>query len=209
MQNMHRLPSHIKPERYKILLKPNLEEFTFEGEETIFLTLEKPTKRITLHSAELEIDSAEAVLNGVENWVGKIAYDIKAETATFTFPKAIPAGKGQLKLTFRGILNDKMRGFYRSKYIHNGGEKHLATTQFESTDARRAFPCFDEPAHKAIFDVSLVIPKDMTAISNAIETQILEHGEGLKIVEFESTPKMSTYIVAFLVGHFEYIQGRR
>ncbi len=204
MQSKHRLPSYVKPERYKILLKPDLEKFTFSGEETIYLILEKPTKQITLHCAEIEIDSVK--VSGGQ--AGKISYDSKAETATLTFQKPLAKGKGELELSFRGILNDKMRGFYRSKYFLGGQEKHLAVTQFESTDARRAFPCFDEPSHKAIFDVSLVIPKDMTAISNAIETQISEHEAGFKIVEFESTPKMSTYIVAFLVGHFEYVQGR-
>jgi len=199
MKNKHRLPAHIKPERYKIMLRPDLEKFTFEGEETIFLNLKKATKKITLHSTELVIESLDGA---------KVKYNQAAETATLIFYKNLPKGKGQLKLKFKGILNDKMRGFYRSKFEHQGQVKHLATTQFESTDARRAFPCFDEPAHKAIFDVTLIIPKDLTAISNSIETQILEHEGGYKIVEFESTPKMSTYLLAFLVGDFEYLKGR-
>ncbi len=207
MKNTHRLATYVKPERYKILLTPDLSKFSFEGQETIYLSLEKPTKEITLHSLEIEIDSAEFT-SGNETLVGKVKYNLKAETATLTFPQILKKGKGELKLFFRGILNDKMRGFYRSKYTFNGEERYLATTQFESTDARRAFPSFDEPAHKAIFDVSLIIPKHLTAISNTIETQIVEHNAQLKLVEFESTPKMSTYILAFLVGEFEYVQGR-
>ncbi len=190
------------------MLKPDLNEFTFTGEETISLSLDKPTKQITLHAAELKIESAEFVHKNLEIWAGKISYDKKAETATFTFPKNIQKGKGQLKLIFKGILNDKMRGFYRSKYELNGEEKHLATTQFESTDARRAFPCFDEPAHKAIFDVTLMVPAKTMAISNALESNIREHESGLKIVEFASTPRMSTYLLAFIVGDFEYIEGK-
>lgn len=206
--NKHRLPVHVRPERYKIILKPDLEKFIFEGEETIYLTLDKPTKEITLHSVDLKILSVEWVHSGKENWVGKISYDKKAETATFKFPKSLEKGKGELRLKFKGILNDKMRGFYRSKYTLGGLDKHLATTQFESTDARRAFPCFDEPAKKAIFDVTLMIPSHLTAISNTVESSVKEHEAGVKIVEFEPTPKMSTYLLAFLVGEFEYIEGK-
>lgn len=208
MQKSARLPSHIVPERYKIKLKPDLNEFTFTGEETIHLILEKPAKQIILHSAELEIESAEFIHKNNEIWAGKIAYDKKAETATFTFPKNIRKGEGQLRLIFKGILNDKMRGFYRSKYEHEGKEKYLATTQFEATDARRAFPCFDEPHQKAIFDVSLIIPKGHKAISNTIESVVSEHESGYQIIEFAPTPKMSVYLLAFIVGDFEYIEGK-
>jgi len=204
MKKNVRLPVHVKPERYKIFLKPDLVGFSFEGEETISLTLNKPThgssnKEITLHSAEIKIESVE--FDGV---FGKVKYNKKAETATFTFLKSLKSGKGELKIIFKGILNDKMRGFYRSQY----GDKHLATTQFESTDARRAFPSFDEPSQKAIFDVTLMIPGHTTAISNTLETSVKEHESGYKIVEFAPTPKMSTYLLAFIVGEFEYIEGR-
>ena len=213
MKTSVRLPPHVKPQRYEIMLRPNLENFTFEGEESIFLTLDKPTKEITLHAVELEIEAVEwskgtlrqAQGHGLD---GKVSYDKKAETATFTFPKYLEKGKGELKLKFKGILNDKMRGFYRSKFQHDGQDKHLAVTQFESTDARRAFPCFDEPSQKAIFDVTLMVPGHTTAISNTIESAVKEHESGLKIVEFEPTPKMSTYLLAFIVGEFEYIEGR-
>ncbi len=184
MKISHRLPTHVKPERYQIMLKPNLENFTFEGEETISLTLEKSTKEITLHSVDLEIESVEWIHHGKESWAGKVVYDPKNETATFTFKKNTEKGKGQLKLKFKGLLTDKMRGFYRSKY---GEDKHLATTQFESTDARRAFPCFDEPSQKAIFDVTLMIPANTVAISNTVETSVLEHESGYKIVKFAPT----------------------
>ncbi|MBI2196944.1 M1 family metallopeptidase [Candidatus Daviesbacteria bacterium] len=205
-KNEVRLPVHVKPERYRIMLRPDLEGFTFYGEETIFLVLEKPTKQITLHAAELEIESAEFIHGNKEVWAGRINYDKKAETATFTFAKNIQKGKGQLKLAFKGILNDKMRGFYRSRYEVSGVSKHLATTQFESTDARRAFPSFDEPAQKAVFDVTLVVPAKTVAISNTIESNIREHESGYKVIEFAPTPKMSTYLLAFIVGEFESVE---
>ncbi len=205
MKNPHRLPVHVKPEHYKIVLKPNLEQFSFEGEETISLVLEKSTKQITLHSAEIKIESVEWVHKSKENWAGRVVYNEKSETAVFNFPKTLEKGKGELKLKFTGVLNDKMRGFYRSKY---GENQYLATTQFESTDARRAFPSFDEPAQKAIFDVTLMIPAKTVAISNTLESSVREHESGYKIVEFAPTPKMSTYLLAFIVGDFEYIEGK-
>ena len=207
MKHKVRLPVHVIPERYEIFLKPDLKKFTFEGEETIFVKINKSAKQLILHSAEIEIQNVEFV-HGKSTLVGKISLDEKAETATFKFSKSIPTGKGQLKIKFTGILNDKMRGFYRSKYLHNGKEKYLATTQFESTDARRAFPSFDEPSNKAIFDVTLMVPKGLTAISNTLESEISEHESGYQIVKFAPTPRMSTYLLAFVVGDFEYIEGK-
>ncbi len=203
-----RLPSYIKPDRYQLTIKPDLEGFTFSGEEIIFLRLGKTTREITLHAKELDVFDVKFQISNNKFQTGKIKYDIKAETATFTFLTSLPKGKGELRLSFKGILNDQMRGFYRSRYMHNGKEKHMATTQFEATDARRAFPCFDEPAHKAVFDVTLMVQPGLTAISNTIETSVKEHESGYNIVKFAPTPKMSTYLLAFIVGDFEYIEGR-
>jgi puromycin-sensitive aminopeptidase len=203
-----RLTKDAVPKKYEISLKPDLEAFVFEGEETIHLTLKKPTKTLTLHSTELEIDSAEAITKDGGLFARKITYNEKAETATFAFEKPLPKGAVRLKIVFRGVLNDKMHGFYRSSYDAEGKQRHLATTQFEATDARRAFPCFDEPAMKAVFEVSLVIPTESTAISNTVPTEILEHSGGYKTVRFAPTPLMSTYLLAFIVGDFEHIEKK-
>lgn len=202
-----RLPSHIRPIRYKITIKPDLDAFVFEGKEDISISIGKSTRSITLHSAELEILSVEYIA-GKSSMTGNVSYADAEELATFTFPKNIQKGKGILKISFTGILNDKMRGFYRSRYEHGGETFHMAVTQFESTDARRAFPCFDEPAHKAVFEVSLVVPEDRVAISNTLETDISEHSPGYKVVTFSPSPKMSSYLLAFIVGHFEHIEGK-
>ncbi|MBI5400700.1 MAG: M1 family metallopeptidase [Candidatus Yonathbacteria bacterium] len=206
-KNVH-LVSYIKPERYQLSLKPDLDAFVFEGEETISLTLDEKVKKITIHSVDLEIESAVVAQNKVKTFATKISYDKKSETATFMFPKSVDAGKAKLTLVFRGILNDKMHGFYRSRYEIAGKEYHMATTQFEATDARRAFPCFDEPAVKAVFDIKIIVPKKSTAISNTMPIAIREHSAGYQVVEFSPTPKMSTYLVAFIVGDLEHIEKK-
>ncbi len=203
-----RLSRDVLPTRYEIKLKPDLEAFVFEGQESIHLTLKKPQRSITLHADELEIESAEALVGTASHNAQKISYDKTAETATFDFAKTLPKGKLQLKIIFRGILNDKMRGFYRSSFEHAGKTHHIATTQFESTDARKAIPCFDEPDMKAVFDVTLIVPKEMTAISNTLPVDTAKHGGDYKMVRFSPTPKMSTYLLAFIVGDFEYIQKK-
>jgi puromycin-sensitive aminopeptidase len=201
--NNIRLPDYIVPKEYFLSLKPDLSTFTFSGDEEIIIEIQKPVNEISIHSDEVEIQNAK-----YDSQKGEIFYDKETETATIKFEKQIPKGKGKLHLTFTGILNDKMRGFYRSKYVMDGIDEHIAVTQFESTDARRAFPCFDEPAKKAIFHVSLVVPEEHTAISNTEITEIKEHEAGYKVVRFSPTPIMSTYLLAFVVGKFEYIEKK-
>ncbi len=202
-----RLTPDIKPKRYTITLKPDLESLTFSGKEIIDITIGVNTKTITLHSKDIKIETVEIQCGREVQFAQKISYSIDTETVTFTFRQPIKKGRAKLFLIFNGIINDNLRGFYRSRYVVNGKDKTLATTQFESTDARRAFPCFDEPAKKAIFDVSLIIPGNHTAISNTLPISIEEHEVGYKIVEFASTPRMSTYLLAFIIGEFECIEG--
>jgi len=200
------------------MIKPDLESFTFSGNEVIKINIEKDTKEITLHSKDIDIEtvsisSKQKVVGSKKNtkekqFARKITYDTEKETATFYFKNKIEKGKSELSITFCGIISENLRGFYKSKYILNGEEKYIATTQFEATDARRAFPCFDEPAHKAIFEVSFIIPNSHTAISNTLPINIKEHTSGYNVVSFAPSPIMSTYLVAFIIGEFEYIEGK-
>jgi puromycin-sensitive aminopeptidase len=199
-----RLPNHISPISYNLEIKPDLESFTFSGKEVIKFKTDKEISEITLHSKDLDIETVRCG----EQFASKITYNTKEETSTFYFKNKIKKGQSELSIIFSGIIGNNLRGFYKSKYHLDGKEKYIATTQFEATDARRAFPCFDEPARKAIFEVSLIIPKNHTAISNTLPISTVEHEAGYKVVSFAPTPIMSTYLLAFIVGEFEYVEGR-
>ena len=202
-----RLSSDITPLYYNIVIKPDLESFVFTGNETIDIKVLKETNKITLHSKDINIEKVELIdKNKKIQFATNIKYDEDKETATFIFNNKI-SGKVKINIIFEGVINESLRGFYKSKYELNGITKHIATTQFEATDARRAFPCFDEPAHKSVFEVSLIIPGSHTAISNTLPKSIEEHEAGYKIVKFAPTPIMSTYLLAFIIGEFEYKEG--
>ncbi|MBI3633025.1 MAG: M1 family metallopeptidase [Candidatus Vogelbacteria bacterium] len=202
------LPSYIKPERYRLMIHPNLMDFSFKCEETIYLRTEKATREIALHGVDLKITKATLVSDGKEIVASKISYKPLEDKILFTFAKSIPKGNVELHFNFTGEINDKMAGFYRSKYVVNGENKFLATTQFEATDARRAFLCVDEPRAKAVFDMTFLIPPTHTVISNTHIENIKEHESGYKLVSFTPTPRMSTYLVAFIVGEFDFLETK-
>ncbi len=200
-ENPYRLPRHVIPSRYDLRLEPDLAAATFAGEETITVEVVTPTAEVVLNSIEIEIDEATVQVGDGEPLAATVALDTKSERATLTFPSELPAGPASLHLRFRGILNDKLVGFYRSTFTdESGAERVLATTQMEATDARRAFPCWDEPDAKAVFGVTLVVPDDLLAVSNAGEIGREPAGEGKVAVRFADTMPMSTYLVAFVVG---------
>jgi puromycin-sensitive aminopeptidase len=199
----YRLPRHILPSRYDLRLEPDLQAATFAGSETIAISVSRPTKSIVLNAAELDVTSATIHNGRGRSQRATVALDEPAERCRLTFPTAITAGAWTLSLSFRGKLNDKLRGFYRSTYKDATGATHvLAATQFEATDARRAFPCWDEPDFKAVFAATLVIDPALTAVSNtAVVSERSENGK--TALRFADTMKMSTYLVAFVVGRLE------
>ena len=204
-QKPYRLPTTVTPERYEIRLTPDLSAARFDGEEKITVQVHEAVRQIRVNAAELEFKAVSVDGPAGKVLVGDVSLDSENEQAAFDFPETLTPGRWQLRISFSGILNDKLHGFYRSTYKDNNGqEKPLASTQFESTDARRAFPCWDEPAFKAVFQPTLIIDQGLTAISN---TRVIRetplHETGKKEVEFVDSIKMSTYLVAFIVGEFE------
>ena len=199
----YRLPRHVVPIRYDLRLEPDLPGATFSGQETITLTIHQPTSAIVLNAIELDIVSAQIEGGSGPMRQATIALDASLERCHFTFTEPLSPGTWRLTIAFRGTLNDKLRGFYRSTYKDERGTAHsLAATQFEATDARRAFPCWDEPDFKAVFATTLVIDPTLTAVSNSsVVTETL--AAGMKVVHFADTIKMSTYLVAFIVGRIE------
>ncbi|MGB6724419.1 MAG: M1 family metallopeptidase [Terracidiphilus sp.] len=198
-----RLPTTVVPTHYKLTLTPDLKAATFSGDEQIDVDIKQPLNSITLNSIEIAFQSVTVSAGGAQQ-TATVSLDENKQQATFTFPDSLPAGPATLTIHYTGILNNELRGFYLSKTAR----RNYAVTQFESTDARRAFPSFDEPAFKATFDVSLVIDDGDTAISNtAIESDTPGPGAAKHTLTFGTTPKMSTYLVAFLVGDFQCSSG--
>jgi aminopeptidase N len=200
-----RLPSTVRPQHYSLTLAPDLKSATFSGSEVIDVTLAEPTTAITLNAHDLTFRSVKIEAAGKEQ-TANVSLDKEKLQATFTVPDQLASGKATLKIQYDGILNGELRGFYLSKTAR----RNYAVTQFESTDARRAFPSFDEPAFKATFDISLIVDKNDTAISNGpIVSDTPGPAADKHTLKFLTTPKMSTYLVAFLVGDFQCSSGEQ
>jgi len=219
----YRLPQAVWPLHYEIELTPDFEHFTFHGQVAIDVDVRQATSQITLNARELKLGKAVVESADGTSLNGTVALDEELERAVISFNGTLGKGKWRLKVPFTGILNDELKGFYRSTWTDAEGKTHvIATTQFEATDARRAFPCFDEPEFKATFKVVLYVPHDYTALSamrpvsistmsvSAAPAELALHGHGdavepglLKRVEFGTTPLMSTYYLAFMAGEFE------
>jgi tricorn protease interacting factor F2/3 len=198
---------HVVPVNYDLTFETNFNNFTFNATEILYVKIKRPTKEIILNAAELTIRKCH-ILYGSKQIVAATKTDEKKETITISIPKKI-RGDARIIMEFTGILNDKLIGFYRSQYKDKqGNTKYLATTQFEAADARRAFPCFDEPAAKATFDITLITKKHETAISNM--NVVSKKTVGNKTIhKFARTPIMSTYLVYLGVGEFEFLTSRQ
>ncbi len=161
----YRLPTQVVPSRYDLRLEPDLATLSFRGEETVAVTVAEPTDEVVLNAVELAITEATIANDRGEALRGVPTMDEAAERCRIAFPRHLAPGAWRLRLVFTGHLNDKLRGFYRSSYKDASGATHLlAATQFEATDARRAFPCWDEPAFKAVFAVTLAIDPALAAV---------------------------------------------
>ena len=209
MATSNRLPDTVRPETYSIELRPDLGDFTFRGSESIRIRVARPVKTIILNAKELQVHEATVRSSrGRPVPAARIDTEPTTERVRLTFADPIPKGAATLALGFTGTLNDQLAGFYRSKYTTTAGkEGYMAATQFEATDARRAFPCWDEPAAKASFEVTLIVPDGMAAVSNTPVLQDERLVDGTHRVRFAKTPTMSTYLLAFVIGPLEALKG--
>ena len=194
----YRLPTVARPTRYDLRLAPSLPDASFAGTVMIELDIEHETPWLVLNAAELTI--ASCTVDGVDaTW----SLDEATDRLVVTPSTPITAGTNTLAIEFAGTLNDKLRGFYRSTYVDEDGvEQVIATTQMQSTDCRRAFPCWDEPEFKAVFGVTLDVESGLTAISNSPEVERRDV-DGRTVIRFADTMVMSSYLVAFVVGRLE------
>jgi tricorn protease interacting factor F2/3 len=194
----------VSPINYRLTFEPDLKKFTFNGMESVSADCKKPTQLITMDCAELKIISCQVQSNGkIIKSFPKI--NDKKEELEIKLSKKVK-GEIIIDLEFQGILNDRLLGFYRSQYVQNGKTKYLATTQFEAADARRAFPCWDEPEAKATFEISIIADNKFTAISNMPIKSKKKIGSKT-LYNFSKTPLVSTYLIYLGVGEFEYLTG--
>ncbi|GMY28909.1 aminopeptidase M1-like [Fagus crenata] len=202
-----RLPKFAVPKHYDIKLKPDLTAYNFGGSVSIELNIVEDTSFIVLNAAELSVDTTSVSLTRHQQVLKPSKVDVveKDEILVLEFADTLPIGIGLLTINFQGTLNNKMKGFYRSTYEHNGVKKNMAVTQFKPVDARRCFPCWDEPACKAVFEITLDVPSELVALSNMpiIKEKVVGH---LKTVSYQKSPIMSTYLVAIVVGLFDYVE---
>ncbi len=199
----HRLPSGVSPRHYEIELRPDIAAASFTGRVSIEIECVRATDEIVCNAADLEIADLTLEVNGV-SWNPRYRLDADTERLHIDTHESRPVGPAKLTVGFSGTLNDMLRGFYRSTYVDDdGNEQVMATTQFQSTDARRAFPCWDEPAHKATFESTLVVNTDHLAVSNTGIVSETIDDDGLRRVRFAPTMPMSTYLVAYVVGPLE------
>ena len=218
------LPDHLKPSRYFIHISPEIEASTFTGTVTMDLEVVKATEKnsITCHSLELELDKTQIKLKrynadgttvSSESTTDTFETNAEEETVTFNFGgEPFKVGeKLSLFLAFSGVIGEAISGLYHSNYTINGESRKGISTQFEAVDARRAFPCFDEPALKAVFSVSLTVNDYYVALGNMPvekEEKSTKDGVAKKTLHFAPTPKMSTYLVCFAVGEYDSIEAK-
>ncbi|KDR73439.1 hypothetical protein GALMADRAFT_72189 [Galerina marginata CBS 339.88] len=223
----HRLPTNVKPTHYDITIKTDLKKLTFQGLVKVSLDVQTETSTIILNTSELEIGKASvySVALKAEQLVTMSAFDKTEERTTFQLTDKLPAGsKAEIRIAFSAGLTGKMTGYYKSSWEHEGKTKYFSLTQFEPTAARRAFPCWDEPLLKATFAITMISRADTINLSNMaiISEESIQPGvntptelaeilastenEKWKITKFGTTPPMSSYIVAFANGNWEFLE---
>ena len=202
-ESAFRLSRAITPSHYRLMIAPDLDAATFDGTVSIDAETTEGTDSITIHAVDLTITSAD-ISQGGTTQAADVSIDADTETVTLRVAEALNPGALEVNLAWNADISDGLVGFYRSTYTAaDGTTATLAATQFEAPHARRAFPCFDEPDMKATFVVTLLIDPDHLAVSNSAEVERSERDDGRVLVRFADTMKMSTYLVAWVVGPLE------
>ncbi len=194
------------PTHYIIKLEPDLNTFEFKGQTEIFIVIGEPTEQIILNAVDLKINYCKVILKDRKKYQ-EVSFSEDPEKELLIIQLPVKT-KGEIKvlIDYKGEIRNDMRGFYRSRYSKDGEMKFIAITQFEETEARKCFPCFDHPKYKATFDVEMVVDKNLVAISNNPVSEEIDLNDLKKIVRFQKTVKMSTYLVFFGVGEFEFVE---
>lgn len=211
-KNPYRLKKEIEPVLYDLVFEPDLEKFSFKASEVLEFHVLRPVSKLVLHATDLKILSAE--VSHPKNLKKKlkalkISYDPKFETVSFGLGQRLKPGKSyRLALRFEGVLNDQMHGFYRTSYTVRGEKRWGAATQFEATDARRAFVCVDEPEAKARFAATLIVPEHLEALSNMpVVKETKDRSSKKKTLRYRTTPVMSSYLLCFVVADLEFVES--
>ena len=199
------LPRDVRPTHYEISVTPHARKLAFDGRVEITIDVLQATDRIVLNAVGLRFSAAH--IHSTRNKRAypdpKVGVDESAQTATFTFPQALEAGSYRLIMEYTGTIGTQANGLFAIDYVTKAGKKRALYTQFENSDARKFIPSWDEPNHKATFDLTATIPSAQMAVSNMPITQREELGGGMSRVTFATSPKMSTYLLFFGLGDFD------
>lgn len=202
-----KLPKQVVPEEYEIRLAPDVAKRTFSGSETVKLKMRAPVRQIVLNALEIQIASAS--FDGKALPKAAIHVDARQEIVTLDLGSEISAGAHALALEFSGKINEQGQGLFLVPYQEqgSGAKKIMLGTQFEATDARRFFPCWDEPSFRARFQLTAVIPENWIAVSNMpVENE--KKIDNKKEVRFAPTPSMSSYLNVFVAGELDLIESK-
>jgi len=202
-----KLPKQVVPTEYSIRIVPNIDNFTFAGSESVELKVRSPVHQLVLNALELKIQAAS--VDGKELPASAISIAKETELLMLALPSELAAGDHTLALRFTGKINQQGQGLFYMHYQEQGSaaRKVMLGTQFEATDARRFFPCWDEPAFRARFQLTAVVPKNWLAVSN-MPTESEQKIAGGKEVRFAPTPPMSSYLNVFVAGELDLIESR-